>query len=243
MDWISAIGRRTSRRSYVSAPTLEEMETLQQAIDQANQDSGLAITLMPDGSEAFSAGKSYGMFRGVQTLMVLKGPKHLLHLKEKVGWYGEKLILIATAMGLGTCWVGGTFDKSKLETPPEEEIICVVPVGHAAPHPSLKEKMIRGIIHRKTKSIREMVQRNRSLTPEEVQAMRLVQLAPTARNTQKVIFIFLRDSVSASVPGTGSFDLVDLGICKLHYALGMNQGTFAPGNGGVYGVTESELVL
>lgn len=243
MDQITAIGRRTSRRSYISPPTQEEMEKLQQAIDHANSDSGLTITLVEDGSTAFAHGKSYGMFHGVQTLMVLKGPSQLPYLKEKVGWYGEKLILIATAMGLGTCWVGGTFDKDALETPPEESIICVVPVGHTPQRPSLKEKMIRGMIHRKTKSVGEMVQRNRSLTPQEVHAMRLVQLAPTARNTQKVTFIFLKDSVSASVPGTGAFDLVDLGICKLHYALGMNQGTFAPGNGGVYGVNESELVL
>lgn len=243
MDFTTAIGRRISRRSYSDIPTPEEMEQLQQAIDEVNCDSGLHVTLVPDGAAAFSLGKSYGMFHGVHTLMVLKGPETLPYLREKVGWYGEKLVLLATAMGLGTCWVGGTFDPDALEAEPDESIICVIPVGHVAIRPSAKESLMRGMIHRKTKNIREMVQRNRRLTPQEVHAMRLVQLAPTARNTQRVSFIFLKDSVSASVPCTAPFDLVDLGICKLHFALGMGEGTFAPGNGGIYGVTHSQLKL
>lgn len=35
----------------------------------------------------------------------------LAFLKEKVGYYGEQLILKVTELGLGSCWVGGTFDR------------------------------------------------------------------------------------------------------------------------------------
>ena len=55
---------------------------------------------------------------------------------------------------------------------------------------SRKERMIRGVIHRKSKTIEEMVRADRPLSEEEKQAMQLVQLAPTAKNTQKPVFIF-----------------------------------------------------
>jgi len=31
--------------------------------------------------------------------------------QEKLGYYGELIVLQATEMRLGTCWVGGTFDR------------------------------------------------------------------------------------------------------------------------------------
>ena len=62
--------------------------------------------------------------------------------------------------------------------------------------------------------------------------------APTARNTQKVVFSFFGDRITAGVPDDAPFDLVDLGICKLHFEIGMRelfpQCRFAWGNGGAF---------
>ena len=75
-------------------------------------------------------------------------------------------------------------------------------------------------------------------SPEEEAAMELVQHAPTARNTQKVVFSFFGDRITAGVPDDAPFDLVDLGICKLHFEIGMRelfpQCRFAWGNGGTF---------
>ena len=157
----------------------------------------------------------------------IKGFEEIEHLREKAGYYGERLVLAATALGLGTCWVGGTFDKESevFALPKGEQIVCVITVGHVA-QSSLKEKVIRGVMHRKTKPIEEMVRTDRPLSPEEEAAMELVQHAPTARNTQKVVFSFFGDRITA------------LGICKLHFEIGMRelfpQCRFAWGNGGAF---------
>ena len=112
IDYVSAIHQRISRRSYLPAPIEEEkLAVLKEEIEKANRESGLTITLLEDGSEAFDGVKSYGMFSGVRSLIVLKGFEETEHLREKAGYYGERLVLAATALGLGTCWVGGTFDK------------------------------------------------------------------------------------------------------------------------------------
>lgn len=240
IDYVSAIHQRISRRSYLPAPIEEEkLAVLKQEIEKANRESGLTITLLEDGSEAFDGVKSYGMFSGVRSLIVLKGFEEIEHLREKAGYYGERLVLAATALGLGTCWVGGTFDKESevFALPKGEQIVCVVTVGHVA-QSSLKEKVIRGVMHRKTKPIEEMVRTDRPLSPEEEAAMELVQHAPTARNTQKVVFSFFGDRITAGVPDDAPFDLVDLGICKLHFEIGMRelfpQCRFAWGNGGAF---------
>lgn len=240
MDYIHAIEHRTSRRSFLDSPiAAEKLERLQEQIALANEQSGLTIQYLEDGSDAFEGVKSYGMFHGVRSMLVLKGDRQLEHLKEKAGYYGERLILIAQELELGSCWVGGTFDKHSVvfAAAPEEEIVCVVPIGTVAA-PTVKEKVIRGMIHRSTKSIEEMVRTDRPLTEEETAAMRLVQLAPTAKNTQKVVFTFAGDQTIAGVPDDYPFDLVDLGICKLHFEEGMKalfpQGHFQWGNGGAF---------
>ena len=89
IDYVSAIHQRISRRSYLPAPIEEEkLAVLKQEIEKANQESGLSITFLEDGSEAFDGVKSYGMFSGVRSLIVLKGWEETEHLREKAGYYG-----------------------------------------------------------------------------------------------------------------------------------------------------------
>ena len=230
MEQKQAIEQRISRRSFLQTPIEQQiLRQLLEAIEEVNETSGLTVSYLEDGSDAFAGFKSYGMFDGVRAMLVLKGNRELAFLKEKVGYYGEQLILKATELGLGSCWV--------FEPSPEEEMVCVVPIGKVA-QSSRKERMIRGVIHRKSKTIEEMVRADRPLSEEEKQAMQLVQLAPTAKNTQKPVFIFAGDKIYAGVADDEPFDLVDLGICKLHFEIGMKQlflqGHFEFGNGSIY---------
>ena len=119
-----AIETRISRRTYLDQLMPEEKSRqIQSAIDAANQVSGLSMTLIPEGAAVFgSMRKSYGLFTNVRQLIVLKGPKSDPNLKEKAGYYGEAIVLLATLLDLGTCWVSGTFDakSSKLQLSPSE---------------------------------------------------------------------------------------------------------------------------
>ena len=223
-------------RRHPHVDWLLDVEFFQIVQSKAGEAPQLCLIPAPTIDAGF---KSYGMFDGVRAMLVLKGNRELAFLKEKVGYYGEQLILKATELGLGSCWVGGTFDRRSavFEPSSEEEMVCVVPIGKVA-QSSRKERMIRGVIHRKSKTIEEMVRADRPLSEEERQAMQLVQLAPTAKNTQKPVFIFAGDKIYAGVADDEPFDLVDLGICKLHFEIGMKQlflqGHFEFGNGSIY---------
>ena len=230
----SAIENRVSRRKFEKEPiTDREKEKIISLIDQLNVASGLTMTFLEDGSGAFQKlRKSYGMFTNIRFLILMKGKKDDKDLKEKVGYYGEDLVLSITDLGLGTCWVGGTFDKDELTVNDSEELACVVVVGKVAA-PSLKEKMMRSATHRKVKSMEERIISDQPL-PQWVQnGMEAVLLAPSAKNTQKAIFKYENNILSAQIADDYAMDLIDLGIAKKHFELEAG-GTFELGNGGVF---------
>lgn len=39
---------------------------------------------------------------------------------EELGYYGEKLALLATHLGLGTCWVASTYDRDTVRAEVEK---------------------------------------------------------------------------------------------------------------------------
>lgn len=230
----SAIENRVSRRKFEKEPiTDREKEKIISLIDQLNEASGLTMTFLEDGSGAFQKlRKSYGMFTNVRSLILMKGKKDDKDLKEKVGYYGEDLVLSITDLGLGTCWVGGTFDKDELTVNDREELACAVVVGKVAA-PSLKEKMMRSATHRKVKSMEERIISDQPL-PQWVQnGMEAVLLAPSAKNTQKAIFKYENNILSAQIADDYAMDLIDLGIAKKHFDLEAG-GTFELGNGGIF---------
>ena len=53
-----------------------------------------------------------------------------MNLEEKCGYYGQELILTAHSMGLGTCWIGGTYDRERCLhlIPEDEELVCIAAV-------------------------------------------------------------------------------------------------------------------
>ncbi|AFS77539.1 nitroreductase [Gottschalkia acidurici 9a] len=225
---------RISRRKFEKEPvTDQEKGKIIFLINELNEASDLAIEFLEDGSNAFQKlRKSYGLFTNVRSVILMKGKKDLKDLKEKVGYYGEDLVLAITDLGLGTCWVGGTFDKDELIVDDSEELVCVILVGKVAA-PSLTEKMIRLATHRKIKSMEERIISDQPL-PQWVQnGMKAVLLAPSAKNTQKAMFKYESNILSARIVDDYSMDLIDLGIAKKHFEIGAG-GKFEFGNSGVF---------
>ncbi|ULQ60224.1 hypothetical protein K7I13_02620 [Brucepastera parasyntrophica] len=237
MNDIEAVNVRQSRRTYLALPIAESKASyMKKILAEYNGQSGLNMEYLEDGSDAFNGfGKSYGMFKGVRTLIVIKGPSDDGNLKEKSGHYGEKAVLEATKLDLGTCWVGGTFERENpvFVLSGGEELVCVITAGNVPDSYSLKERFFYGVSRRRTKEIGEMY-RSDSEPPEWfISAMHAVQKAPSAKNTQKVFFEYSGGTVRAGVPDDYRFDLVDLGIAKLHFELAAG-GYFDMGNNAVF---------
>jgi hypothetical protein len=229
MNYKNEIENRISRRNYIETPIeSEKVEVLRKLIEELNEKSGLSIKFIEDASDAFSGfRKSYGMLKGVHSVILLQGDVSDANLKEKCGYFGEIVVLEAIKLGLGTCWVGGSFEKGNkafIDEVTSIKPVCVITIGNVPENKSAREKLIYKLTHRKSKSAYEMYKSD--ITPPDwfLSGMDAVAKAPTAANSQKVFFELLADGdVKASVPGNSEFDLVDLGICKLHFELGSGK--------------------
>lgn len=237
MTILEAIDVRSSKRKYLASPIDDnEAGQLTSLINSINEVTGLHFQFIQNNGDAFNSFlKSYGLLTGVTNYFALVG-KDDPGFKERCGYFGEKLVLNATMLGLGTCWVGGTFDKHSCvsQVRQNETLCCVIAVGNTPDSLSTREKLISKLVHRKTKKTHEMYQKDEQVPEWFMAGMRAVQRAPSAANRQPVMFSYNGGRVTASMTENKSITPVDLGIAKLHFELGSGGGSWQWGNGGEF---------
>lgn len=215
MDAMSLMNARHSVRQYEDKPIPAEILTeLKQEIAACNRESGLHIQLVTDEPKAFDGFMAhYGKFSGVKNYLALVGPKGV-DLDEKCGYYGERLVLKAQALGLNTCWVAMSYSKipGAFQVGSGEKLTVVIALGYGK---------TQGVPH-KSKPM-SAVSNAGDGTPDWFKAgVEAALLAPTAMNQQKFTFIYADGKVSAKA-GMGFYAKVDLGIVKYHFELGSNH--------------------
>ena len=238
-EYLSAMKKRCSRRKYTNRPIDSKyVKQLEDNIALYNKESGLNIKLViGSGAELFNGfRKSYGLFVGVQNYIAMIGSKTLLNRMEKVGRFGEKIILEATAMGLSSCWVGTSYDKKAATTlcRVNDTLDCVIAIGYSDEKHSLKERMMEYGTHRQNKSKEALIEAEEHVPEWFKQGMDAVYLAPTARNLRPFVFEYKDGQVTASTTVPTETAMIDLGIAKLHFELGARVGSWDYGNGSHY---------
>ncbi len=237
MNLSEALYCRKSRRSYLNI-LLEEsiINSLRTLVEKYNVEAGLSMELVEDGSNAFNGlRKSYGMFNNVRTILLLKGTKDDADLREKCGYFGELIVLEATRLGLGTCWVGATFDHSSpvFHQTENELLVCVITLGHVSEQATLKENIIRKMSHGKTRPLEYFYRAETTPPAWFLEGIHAVQLAPSAVNRQKYYLEYKNEDIRMISEDTGQFGMVDLGIAKAHFVTAAG-GAFKWGNPGIY---------
>lgn len=216
---LEVIEKRISRRNFKDIMLKEkDVKRLNTVIEEINTESGLNIEIEVDAKNAFKGlTKSYGLFHGVNSAIVLKG-KTSEDLFEQVGYYGEKLVLEATKLGFGTCWVGGSFDHNFFNYY-DEEVVCIVAIGYVTKKLSMREKLIHNVLHNSDHHNKENLKSTREITDMEQKAFEAIQLAPSAKNRKVIKLNFIDEEVVISTINDYHFDMVDLGIAKYHFEL------------------------
>lgn len=234
MNDMEAINLRHSRRGYLATPIVpESVNRLKAKVEHCNKESGLSIQFIEDGGEAFRGFTlGYGMFSGVQSYFAIVGKVSDPQVKEKAGYYGELLVLESTKLGLGTCWVAGTFNRSHCPAVinSDETLLCLITVGNVAEKKGFKENAIYKLSHRGSKPVEEMYSSDTQVPDWFLEGMKAVQKAPSAINKQPVFFKYHSDNITAEIKNTANHEPIDLGIAKLHFELAAG-GKFKFGNG------------
>ena len=221
-----AIKARHSVRAYKEQPLTDaDAQALEKKIAEVNREGRLHIQLIRNEPKAFLGPLArYGKFSGVTNYLVMIGQK-ADDLDERIGYYGEQLVLFAQTLGLNTCWVGLSYTKipETYVLGKDEKIGCYIAIGYGAN---------QGVSH-KIKRI-EQVSNVSDDSPEWFRrGIEAALLAPTAINQQKFSFELLpaEDGQLPRVLAKRHFSLVgytqmDLGIAKYHFELAANKENF-----------------
>jgi nitroreductase len=250
MDARALIDRRYSCRTYLERPISdadrEALTAFMASKTTGRLGSAVRFGLMaasPDDAGALRRLGTYGFIMGATGYIagaVRKGPGDL----EDYGYLLEEVILHATELGLGTCWLGGTFTRSSFTSrfggvARGEIMPAVVSVGY--PGDDGAER------------IREREEGTRRFAPDELffagefgrplgrgrregydEALEAVRMAPSATNKQPWRIVRRDDDwhfylVRTKGYGKGSpffkvlriadLQRVDLGIAMCHFEL------------------------
>ena len=180
---------------------------------------------MTDEPKAYKGVMAYGSFSGVKNYFIMAGKKGD-DFDEKIGYYGEQLVLLAQTLGLNTCWTGLSYSKipGTYELEDGEKIGCYIALGYGE---------TQGAVH-KLKAIRDISNAS-DLTPKWFnRGVEAALLAPTAVNQQKFYLEYVGFKDYSKVPKVTAkpvfsmigYSKMDLGIIKYHFELGAGKENF-----------------
>lgn len=200
----------------------------------------------PDPFKGFS--RSYGMFHGVRNYLAAIVDPTFDFAAERAGYYAEEFVMKAVSLGLGTCFVGGTFSRTSTNVRMEvyEKMPFIVAFGHAAYGAPLIGRVSAAMIHRKkmdppqffdgtVKEYAEALHR----FPWLQKGVGAVACAPSALNARPVRIGVVSDESGLSVVAKVADyekNAVDLGIAKYNFASAVG-GEWEWGNGGKFLMT------
>ena len=215
MSEIDAIKERHSVRNYEAKKIeADKVEKIRAKIEELNKEGNLHLQFMED------AGKTYNkLFNKVAGLG--SAPSVIAcvgiddeTLEQRVGYYGEKLVLFIQELGLNTCWAG-TFNQKNIgaEVGDGEKLVISIAVGYG------KDK---GKPH-KSKSPEQIIEAKGDRPYWFNKGVDMALLAPTAINQQKFTIRLNEDESVDFVDKGGIFSQVDLGIVRCHFEIGAEK--------------------
>lgn len=186
---------------------------------------------------------TYGVIRGAR-FYILAAVKDQERAMEDLGYCMEKLILELVSMGLGTCWMAGTFRRSsfaaQMDLEEGELLPAISPVGYPADWASLTERVMRyGVRADRRKPFEELFLEadGSPLTREAAglyrDALEAVRLGPSASNRQPwrmlrdeggCFHLFLKEDQGYNrAQGRIRIQNIDMGIAMCHFELAAGQ--------------------
>ncbi len=233
-----AIAARISRRSYLPVPLdSDQIASIEVLVAEANSAGGLALALVADRPDLFGGfRKTYGLLTGVRNFLVLAGPEDDPEAAEKCGYYGERIVLELTKRGLGTCWVGGSFDRGSIGAlvSPGNRLFGVIALGPVEDRLTPRERLVRFSTHLVKSTAGRFHETDGSEPDWFFEAIARVALAPSAMNRRPVCFKVERGAIGCALRIHDATAGIDLGIAKYHFSTAFPDGVWQWGERGVF---------
>lgn len=199
---------RHSVRSYSTEPLDSiQIKTLNAVITDINtHQQGLHFQLVTDSDSAMSGfTSSYGLFKNARNYIACVADTSFANYVERCGYFGMQVLMRAFTLGLGTCFVSGSYNKHKVDARVRvgEELVCLIVIGKE------KEDTTNTIV---SSLVHKIQHRHKSLTPMDfldtnlswdvicnafpglLRGLEGVSYAPSAKNKQPVGILIKKTS-------------------------------------------------
>jgi nitroreductase len=196
------IGERHANRTYQKRPISKtHREMLEKFIADAGPGPFGArarfrlIAASEEDADAIRQLGTYGVIKNAVGFIAGAVKKSGYYL-EDYGYLLERIVLYATSIGLGTCWLGGTFKRSgfarKISLEEDETLPAIIATGYSMEKPSILDSIMRFGAGSKNRKPWESLFFNgdfdQAMTEEAAGAYRvpleMVRRAPSASNNQ-----------------------------------------------------------
>ncbi len=186
---------------------------------------------------------TYGFISGAPKFIVVTSEKESNHFREHIGYVLEKIILHLTDLGIGTCWIAGSFNKenfrAQLGLKDDITLPIITPVGIPAKRRRIKEQGIRAMFKADKKQRQpwsKLFFQGDFTTPLDENnagylksAFEMIRLGPSAANRQPWRVLLNSDGtichffVEPSSQNFSNFALFDIGIAACHFDLTLKE--------------------
>lgn len=215
MSDVEAIRARHSVRKYKADKIEpEKISILKDMIGKLNEEGNLHLQLKEDAGNTYNKLLNRAMGLGSAPSVIACVGKDDETLEQRIGYYGQKLVLFAQKLGLNTCWAG-TFNKKNIDADVKEgeRLVISIAIGYGVepgkPHKSKSESSVSEAQGNVPEWFRKGVE--------------MALLAPTAINQQKFSIRLEEDGKVTFVDKGGPFSKVDIGIVKCHFEIGSGR--------------------
>ncbi len=249
---IETVKKRLSCRSYKNVPLNEgDRQKLRDFLIAnvrgpfGNRVRFELVDLAAKEREEIKTLGTYGFIKGATMFIVgavAKGDRAM----EDYGYCMERNILAATHLGLGTCWLGGTFNRSasaaKINKREEEVVPAITPIGYPRERKSMMDSAVRFLAKSNTRKAWEelfFLGNIESFLPRNLAGiyevpLECVRIGPSASNrqpwrvvkeTDKDVFHFYisRTPGYAEKYSGARLQDIDMGIAMCHFEVAIQE--------------------
>jgi len=249
---VETIKKRISCRTYQTGPMKEsDQKKLRDFLlvnvrgPFGNRVRFELIDLAAQEREEIKTLGTYGFIKGAGMFIVgavVKGDRAM----EDYGYCMEKNILAATHLGLGTCWLGGTFNRSasasKIKKREDEVVPAITPVGYPKEKKSMMDSAVRFFAKSNTRKGWEelfFLGNTKSFLPRNMAGayelpFECVRIGPSASNRQPwrvvketdsdVFHFYISRTLGYAEKFLGvSLQDIDMGIAMCHFEVAIQE--------------------
>lgn len=227
MTNLDILKQRHSVRTFINKEIPDNiLAKLRAEITMINtHEAGMKFQLFVNDESPFNGfTKSYGFFRNPRNYIAAVVDTTYSHIYQRAGFFAQQIVIKAVECGLGTCYVGGTYDKNSTSARIRvgEKLLFLILLGY---EDKTKNNFMARIGYRLSHLKRmspsdfllNVTETDLIKFPLLIEAAEAVSYSPSSLNKRPTRIECNNGEIYLKVNSNKDSDLIDLGIAQYNF--------------------------